>query len=74
MRWMHSWLICSSRPFHLTVGDADFLALQIGLVEYDINQKVYVVLHPSRMNVYRKDTGRLIKYAKVKHHVGDDEE
>ena len=64
----------SETMIHLTVGDADFLALQIGLVEYDINQKVYVVLHPSRMNVYRKDTGRLIKYAKVKHHAGDDEE
>ncbi len=64
----------SETMVHLTVGDADFLALQIGLVEYDINQRVYVVLHPSRMNVYRKDTGRLIKYAKVKHHAGDDEE
>ena len=64
----------SETMIHLTVGDADFLALQIGLVEYDFNQKVYVVLHPSRMNVYRKDTGRLIKYAKVKHHAGDDEE
>ena len=51
----------------LTVNKAEFLAIQIGLVEYDMNQKVYVVLHPSRMNVYNKDTGRLIKYAKAKH-------
>ena len=64
----------SETMIHLTVGEADFLALQIGLVEYDMNQKVYVVLHPSRMNVYRKDTGRLIKYAKVKHHAGDEDE
>ena len=64
----------SETMIHLTVGKADFLALQIGLVEYDMNQKVYVVLHPSRMNVYRKETGRLIKFAKVKHHAGDAEE
>ena len=57
---------------NLTVGEADFLALQIGLVEYDINQKVYVTLHPSRMNVYNKETGRLIKFAKVKHHAGEE--
>ncbi|MCQ2443513.1 MAG: ABC transporter ATP-binding protein [Oscillospiraceae bacterium] len=61
----------SETMVHLTVGEADFLALQIGLVEYDMNQKVFVVLHPSRMNVYRKETGRLIKYAKVKHHAGE---
>ncbi len=57
---------------NLTVGEADFLALQIGLVEYDINQKVFVTLHPSRMNVYNKETGRLIKFAKVKHHAGEE--
>ena len=50
----------------LTVGDAEFLAIQIGLNEYDINQKVNVVLHPSRMNVYNKATSRLIKYASAK--------
>ena len=57
----------------LTVGGIDFLAKQIGLVEYDMNQEVYVVLHPSRMNVYNKETGRLIKFAKVKHHAGIDD-
>lgn len=50
----------------LTVGDAEFLAIQIGLNEYDINQKVHAVLHPSRMNVYNKATGRLIKFASAK--------
>ena len=64
----------SETMVHLTVGEADFLALQIGLVEYDMNEKVYVVLHPSRMNVYRKETGRLIKYAKVKHHAGAEDD
>ena len=57
----------------LTVNGIDFLAKQIGLVEYDMNQKVYVVMHPSRMNVYNKETGRLITYAKVKHHAGVDD-
>ncbi len=47
----------------LTVKKAEFLAIQIGLYEYEINQSVYAVLHPSRMNVYNKGTGRLIKYA-----------
>ena len=50
----------------LTVGNAEFLAIQIGLNEYDINQKVHAVLHPSRMNVYNKATGRLIKFASAK--------
>lgn len=50
----------------LTVGKAEFLAIQIGLNEYEINQKVYAVLHPSRMNVYNKATGRLIKFANTK--------
>lgn len=63
----------SETLINLSVGDADFLALAIGLVEYDMNQQVYVVLHPSRMNVYNKETGRLIKYAKVKHHAGVDD-
>ncbi len=57
---------------NLTVGETDFIALQIGLVEYDMNQKVFVTLHPSRMNVYNKETGRLIKFAKVKHHAGEE--
>ena len=50
----------------LTVGKVEFLAIQIGLTEYEINQKVFAVLHPSRMNVYNKATGRLIKFASAK--------
>ena len=57
----------------LTVGGLEFLAIQVGLVEYDMNQQVYVVLHPSRMNVYNKETGRLIKFAKTKHKAGIDD-
>ena len=50
----------------LTVGSTEFLAIEIGLNEYEINQNVYVTLHPSRMNVYNKATGRLIKFASAK--------
>ena len=50
----------------LTFGSAEFLAIQIGLSEYEINQQVFAILHPSRMNVYNKATGRLIKYASSK--------
>ncbi len=57
----------------LTVGNVEFLAIQVGLVEYDMNQDVFVVLHPGRMNVYNKATGRLIKYAKTKHKAGIDD-
>ena len=57
----------------LTVGDIEFLAIQVGLVEYDMNQDVFVVLHPGRMNVYNKETGRLIKFAKTKHKAGIDD-
>jgi len=47
----------------LTINGAEVLAIQIGLKEYDVNQKVFAVLHPGRMNVYNKETTRLIKYA-----------
>lgn len=47
----------------LTINDAELLAIQLGLKEYDVNQPVYTVLHPERMNVYNKETTRLIKYA-----------
>lgn len=47
----------------LTINGAEVLAIQIGLKEYDVNQKIYAVLHPGRMNVYNKETTRLIKYA-----------
>ena len=57
----------------LTVDGVDFLAIQTGLVEYDMNQNVFVVLHPGRMNVYNKATGRLIKFAKTKHKAGTDD-
>jgi len=55
----------------LTAAGREFLAIQVGLVvEYDMNQHVYVVLHPSHINIYNKETTRLIKYAATKHKAG----
>ena len=51
----------------LTVGDTEFLALSLGLIEYEIGEKVYATLFPERINVYNKETGRLIKIAHTAH-------
>ena len=64
----------SETMINLTVGSTEFLAIQLGLQEYEMNQEVYVNLHASRMNVYNKETTRLIKFAKAAHKAGEDEE
>ena len=51
----------------LTVGDTEFLALSLGLIEYEIGEKVFATLFPERINVYNKETGRLIKVAHTAH-------
>ncbi|MBQ8088817.1 MAG: ABC transporter ATP-binding protein [Clostridia bacterium] len=45
----------------LQAGKSDFLAKQLGLVHYDINQQVYVRIDPTKINVYNAQTTRLIK-------------
>ena len=52
----------------VTINSAELLAIQIGLKEYDVNQEIYAVMHPGRMNVYNKETTRLIKYAHTTQH------
>ena len=47
----------------LTAGTSEFLALRLGVEEYAMNQSVYTLLSPDKMNVYNGATGRLIKYA-----------
>lgn len=47
----------------LSVGRQEFLAKQIGLAEYNINQKVYLRIDPNKMNVYNEKSTRLIKLA-----------
>jgi multiple sugar transport system ATP-binding protein len=47
----------------ITHNGAQLLVIQIGLQDYDVNQNIYATFHPNRMNVYNKQTTRLIKYA-----------
>jgi len=47
----------------LQAGKSDFLAKQMGLVHYQINQKVYVHILPQKINVYGAESTRLIKRA-----------
>lgn len=50
---------------NLICGKTEFIAIQIGLVEYGMNQNVCLHINPNRLNVYSKQTGRLIKYAQA---------
>ena len=47
----------------LTVGNAEFLSKQIGIMDYQINEKVRLVIDPGKLNVYDKACGKLIKLA-----------
>jgi multiple sugar transport system ATP-binding protein len=49
----------------LQAGKSDFLAKQLGLVHYQINQKLYVHIPPEKINIYCAETTRLIKRARV---------
>ena len=48
------------------VGGDELLLKQIGIAEYDIDEKVLLKIKPDRFNVYNKETGRLIKYSRKK--------
>ncbi len=47
----------------LKVGKQEFLAKQIGIQDYKMNEKVYLVIDPNKMNVYDEKSTRLIKLA-----------
>ena len=47
----------------LVVDKQEFLAKQIGLAEYHINQTVYLHIDPNKMNIYNEKSTRLIKLA-----------
>ena len=49
----------------LQAGKSDFLAKQLGLVHYQINQQLYVHIPPEKINIYCAETTRLIKRARV---------
>ena len=48
----------------LRAGRSDFLAKQIGLSEYAIDENVYVELAPEKINIYDAQSTRLIKRAR----------
>ncbi len=50
----------------LDVKGTQFLALQVDLRKYDMNQKVWVSLDPKRINVFNKETERLIRFAEAR--------
>ena len=47
----------------LISGSQEFLSKQLGLMDYDMNQKVFLRLNPDKFNIYDKASGNLIKYA-----------
>ena len=49
----------------LEANGTQFLALQVDLRSYDMNQKVWVSMDPKRLNVFNKETTRLIRYAEA---------
>ena len=49
----------------LQAGGSDFLAKQLGLVHYQINQQLYVCIAPDKINIYDAKSTRLIKRARI---------
>ncbi len=47
----------------LTVGGHEFLSKQIGIADYNINQTVYLIIDPNKLNIYDKSSKYLLKYA-----------
>ena len=47
----------------LKVGEVDFLAKELGQISYQMDEKVYAVIDQNKVNVYNKETTRLIKRA-----------
>ncbi|MCI9120054.1 MAG: ABC transporter ATP-binding protein, partial [Oscillibacter sp.] len=47
----------------LKAGEDDFLSKEIGQAHYDIDQKVWAIIDQDKINVYNKETTRLIKRA-----------
>ena len=49
----------------LEANNTQFLALQVDLRNYEMNQRVWVAMDPKRVNVFNKETQRLIRYAEA---------
>ena len=48
----------------LQAGSSDFLAKEIGLAHYELDQTVYVTIAPEKINIYNAKSTRLIKRAR----------
>ena len=49
----------------LEANGKQLLALQVDLRSYEMNQKVWIDMDPKRLNVFNKETARLIRYAEA---------
>ena len=47
----------------LKAGTDEFLAKDIGQIRYDLDQKVWAIIDQDKINIYNKETTRLIKRA-----------
>ena len=47
----------------LKAGEEEFLVKELGQVHYDLDQKVWAIIDQNKLNVYNKETTRLIKRA-----------
>ena len=45
----------------LKAGEEEFLSKEIGQAHYDIDQQVWAIIDQDKINVYNKETTRLIK-------------
>ena len=50
----------------LEIHGIQFNALQVDLRNYEMNQKVWLSVEPRRLNVFNKETQRLIRYAEAR--------
>ena len=50
----------------LEIHGIQFNALQVDLRNYEMNQKVWLSVEPRRLNVFNKETRRLIRYAEAR--------
>ena len=49
----------------LDMNGTQFLALQVDLKNYEMNQTVWIAMDPKRLNVFNKKTTRLIRFAEA---------
>ncbi|HBR01444.1 MAG TPA: ABC transporter ATP-binding protein [Ruminiclostridium sp.] len=49
----------------LTVGKESLLAKEIGLAKYEADQEVWLEINSKKINVFDKETGKLIKFAEL---------